>query len=205
MQKNPDDLDKYLGRFDREIDRLSELIEDLLRLSRLDQGRTELKIEPFDLAQVISEVVKDRVPLAHAHQLELNVDTSEGDVLVHADANLLGQVLSVLLSNAVHYTPPGGHILVRLIKEQQHGSEWAGFSVEDDGPGIEAEEIPRLFERFFRGKVGRESGTPGTGLGLAIAHEIVRRHHGRLEVESEGIPGGGTTFNVMIPTKGEIA
>lgn len=76
---------------------------------------------------------------------------------------------------------------------------WTGLRVSDTGPGIEPDEQSRLFERFFRGKSGRESGVPGTGLGLAIVKEIVDRHSGRIEIESEGVPGKGTAFTVWLP------
>jgi signal transduction histidine kinase len=79
------------------------------------------------------------------------------------------------------------------------GRHWAGFSVVDTGPGIPPEEQPHLFERFFRGKAGRESGAPGTGLGLPIAREIVERHHGTIEVLSNSTPGSGATFTVWLP------
>ena len=191
---------KYLDRFDREITRLNELIEDLLRLSRLDQGQVELNIEPVDLNDLFAETAQDRVVLAESHDLELVVIRQEANIpLVQADANLLGQVLSVLLTNAIHYTPAGGVIEVRAVHEERDGASWAGFHVRDDGLGISSNDLPHLFERFYRGKVGRKSGAPGTGLGLSIASEIVKRHHGHIDVESKGVPGEGTTFTVWLP------
>jgi len=201
IKKNPENLDKYLGRFDREIERLHVLIEDLLRLSRLDQGQIQLNLDVVELDQLIEETIQDRVPMAEANQLEIKFVPDREVPAVNADAGLLGQVLSVLITNAIHYTPAGGHIEVRQVQGDPENITWAGFSVEDDGLGVSPEDLPHLFERFYRGKIGRDSGAPGTGLGLAIAHEIVLRHHGRIEVESTGIPGQGTTFSVKIPVK----
>ncbi len=199
LKKNPENLDKYLGRFDREIERLNVLIEDLLRLSRLDQGQIQLNLDVVELDQLIEETIQDRVPMAEANQLEIKFVPDREVPAVNADAGLLGQVLNVLVTNSIHYTPAGGHIEVRQVQGDLENFTWAGFSVEDDGPGISPEDLPHLFERFYRGKVGRDSGAPGTGLGLAIAHEIVLRHQGQMDVESPGVPGQGTIFTVKLP------
>jgi signal transduction histidine kinase len=119
-----------------------------------------------------------------------------------ADVGLLGQVLSILLTNAISYTPSGGHVIVRTHTRQKEDDRWVGFSVSDSGPGISPEEQRQLFVRFFRGGAGRKSGIPGTGLGLAIAQEIINRHGGTIEVESDAIPGHGATFSVWIPIEG---
>jgi PAS domain S-box-containing protein len=198
MKRDPAQSDKYLNRFDREITRLDELIEDLLRLSRLDQGKVDLKSEPIQLNEMAAATVADRTPIAESNELKLTFHHSSQAPLVIADAGLLNQVLNVLLTNAINYTPPGGHIEVRIEHELTDGGAWAGFSIKDDGVGIDREERALLFERFYRGKAGRDSGAPGTGLGLAIAEEIVRRHHGRIEVDSKGIPGEGSTFTVWL-------
>jgi PAS domain S-box-containing protein len=199
MTTNPENQDKYLERFDREIDRLSQLIEDLLRLSRLDQGQIQPNLEPVDLELILADIVQDRLPLAETRQLEIEIVPGSASPAVQADANMIGQVLSVLLTNAIHYTTPGGRIKVRQVQGELEDFSWAGFSVEDDGPGVDPEDITHLFERFYRGKVGLESGSPGTGLGLAIANEILRRQNGQLLVESAGVSGQGTTFTVRLP------
>ncbi len=199
LTKDPENVGKYLDRFDREIGRLTLLIEDLLRLSRLDQGQIKLNPEVVDLAHLIESTIQDRVPMAEAKQLELVFVPGKDPPAVNADAGLIGQVLSILVTNAIHYTPAGGHVKVRQVQGDLGSFTWSGFSVEDDGPGISPEDLPHLFERFYRGKVGRDSGAPGTGLGLAIAQEIVHRHHGQLDVASPGIPGQGTVFTVKLP------
>jgi signal transduction histidine kinase len=118
---------------------------------------------------------------------------------VQADEGLIGQVLSILLTNAFNYTPADGQVTVSTHSYQSDGKQWAGFRVSDTGPGIAPEDQRHIFERFYRGEAGHASGVPGTGLGLAIAHEIVARHQGRIEVTSDGVPGNGTTFTVWLP------
>jgi PAS domain S-box-containing protein len=199
FKRDPDEY-KYLDSFDREITRLNQMIGDLQRLSLLDQGRVELNMEPVDLNNLLAEAVRDRVVLAESHELELVFSSTEAHIpSVQADANLLGQVLSVLLTNAIKYTPAGGHIEVCAAHEERDGASWAGFHVQDDGLGISSDDLPHITRRFYRGAVGRETGSPGTGLGLSIASEIVKHHRGHIDVESAGIPGEGTTFTVWLP------
>jgi signal transduction histidine kinase len=119
--------------------------------------------------------------------------------LVRADAGLLEQVLSILLTNAINYTPEGGKVVVQTVYAADDGTPRAGLAVCDDGYGIPLEEQPRLFERFFRGQIARETGAPGTGLGLAIAKEIVERHGGELCMQSTGVPGEGAVFTMWLP------
>jgi two-component system phosphate regulon sensor histidine kinase PhoR len=201
IQMNPDGQPVYLERMGREINRLNDLIEDLLRLSRLDQGRAELDLAPVNLNDLVDEHVGDRSPIAESRSLSLSAEKKVGLPEVQADRGLLGQALSVLLTNALNYTPPGGSIRIRTAARQKGGEKWVGFVVSDTGPGIPREERPHLFERFYRGKIGRDSGMPGTGLGLAIAHEIVSRHGGRIEVSHARAGGEGVTFSVWLPLK----
>jgi two-component system sensor histidine kinase VicK len=197
---DPDRSATYLERQGREIDRLNVLIEDLLRLSRLDQGRVNLDIRPVDLNMIVAQYVNDRTLLAENKDLSLSFEerTDLPDVL--ADAGLIGQALSVLLTNALNYTPAGGHVIVSTLVSQLDDKEWAGFSVADTGPGISPVDFSHLFERFYRGHAGHESGIPGTGLGLAIAREIVEQHGGRTEVTNrDEAEGGGAVFTVWLP------
>lgn len=116
---------------------------------------------------------------------------------VPADMRMLTQVLNNLLTNATAYTPHGGTITVRTRTQAAEGQTWATFAVEDTGPGISREEQAHLFERFFRGQAARAGNVSGTGLGLAICHEIIKRHQGRITVESQ--LGQGSTFTVWLP------
>ncbi len=200
LEMDPDGREKYMGRLVREINRLNSLIEDLLRLSRLDQGRVELNLEPVDLNIIAVQYVNDRSLLAEDRDLALLFEGDSDIPLALADEGLSGQVLSILLTNALNYTPAGGRITVSTHQEENDGKQWVGFSVSDTGPGITPDDQLHLFERFYRGQAGHDSGAPGTGLGLAIAQEIVELHHGRIEVESDGVPGKGSKFTIWLPT-----
>ncbi|MBN1313418.1 MAG: PAS domain S-box protein [Anaerolineae bacterium] len=195
LSLKPEKGQRYLDMLAREIDRLSHLIEDLLLLSRLDQDRAELKLAPVDLNELGSQYVEDRKLLAQERELTLSFTAGAGRSVVMADKGLLGQALSVLLTNAMSYTPEGGSVGVTVSGDDGQ----CGISVWDNGPGIDPEEQDRLFERFFRGKAGRKSGVAGTGLGLSLAAEIVERHQGKLELNSTGVPGEGAEFTIWLP------
>ncbi|MBN1312836.1 MAG: PAS domain S-box protein [Anaerolineae bacterium] len=200
-QHHPDQLDEHLGVINRETDRLAHTIEDLLQLSRLDQRRTEFRPLPLDLNHMVEQYVADRMPVASGRYLTLSFQAEPELPQVTADAGLLGQVLSILLTNAINYTPAKGQVTVRTHSRQDAGRRWAGFSISDTGPGISPKEQSQLFTRFFRGTAARKSGTPGTGLGLSIAKEIVSQHGGKIEVASSDGPECGTIFSVWIPIK----
>ncbi len=199
LVRQPERSAEHLEVVKREIERLETLIEDLLTLSRIDQERIEFKFEPVNLNTLLANYVSDRQPLAASRTLDLAFTPAPDLPLVQADEHLIGQVISILLTNALNYTPSGGR--VRVITGLRAASEaaWAGFSVRDTGPGISPEEQPSLFTRFYRGEAGRASGIPGTGLGLAIAREIINHHQGQLEIASTGVPGEGAAFSVWLP------
>lgn len=202
IAKKPEQQDKYMVKLKREIDRLSILIEDLLRLSRLDQGRVEIRRQSIDLNELVSQYVEDRRLLASERGLSLVFHPGPESLLVSADQGLLSQTASILLTNALTYTPRGGTIVLRTCTREENHASWAGFSVEDDGPGISPRDREHLFKRFFRGAAATESGIQGTGLGLAIVKEIVELHQGTIEVESSGISGEGSVFRVWLPLDG---
>lgn len=195
----PEKSQHYLSVLHRETTRLEKLIEDLLALSRLDQEGVALKCALIDMNRLVCNLVEDRQMLVAQHGLQLSVYPAANMPPVNGDVSLIGQVLSILLTNATNYTPAGGVIDVSTGVEQHDGRTWAGFSIHDSGPGISPEEQVNLFARFFRGSAARVGNTAGTGLGLAIAKEIIELHHGRIEVQSKGIPGQGTTFSVWLP------
>jgi PAS domain S-box-containing protein len=203
---SPEKLDNQLEVFKHDIDRMEHIVEDLLRLSQLDQGQVTLNMSSIDLNTLARQHVEDRTVLAQSQGLSLIAQTQLELPRVQADEGLIGQVLSILLTNALTYTPSGGHIVIQTHAEPSEsidGEQWIGFSVRDTGPGIPPEEHQQLFQRFERGTVGHESGYPGTGLGLSIAKEIVERHGGWIEVISEGVPGKGTTFSVWLSVNGK--
>ncbi|MCZ7543968.1 MAG: GAF domain-containing sensor histidine kinase [Anaerolineae bacterium] len=199
LARNPTHQNRYVTRLERETDRLERIIEDLLYLSRMEQGQVELAPEPVALNALAEQYALDRAPLAENHKLHLALETQDGLPPVLADSRLLEQALSTLLTNALSYTPPGGTVTILTRSAERNGGQWVGIGIKDTGPGIPEAERLRLFERFFRGQAAVESGTPGTGLGLSIAHEIVERHGGEMEVQSDGGPGAGATFLIWLP------
>jgi PAS domain S-box-containing protein len=201
LKRAPHKTATYLEHLQRETVRLERIVDDLLYLSRLDQGRVAMKQTTIDLNEMASQFVTDRAPLAESRGLHLTFHGAADLPPVQADEGLWSQTLSVLVTNAFNYTPPGGSVEVRTHTHQENGQCWVGLSVSDTGPGIPPEDKPHLFKRFFRGQASHDSGAPGTGLGLAIVKEIVDRHNGRVEVESEGVAGQGATFTVWLPVE----
>ncbi|MBN1122664.1 MAG: GAF domain-containing protein [Anaerolineae bacterium] len=199
LELKPEQSATYFPILQREAARLEHIIEDLLLLSRIDQRHQTLKKKTGNLNDLVDQYVSDRKLIASQNSIELSVETTPGLPDIQMDIRLIGQVLGVLLTNALSYTPAGGSVTVQTCHESFHEQEWIGFCVQDTGPGISLEEQARIFERFFRGESGYRSGSPGTGLGLAIAKEILDQHAGLIEVESAGIPGEGTMFNVWLP------
>lgn len=202
IKSQPARHEAHLGVMSREIDRLEDIIEDLLYLSRLDQGRMMFTPTQINLNDLVRQYVTDRVPLAESRGLRMGFVAAPDLPPVNADTGLWGQALSALLTNALNYTPSGGEVEVCTGVHEWDGQRWVGVSVRDTGPGIPPEERPRLFERFFRGRAGQETGTPGTGLGLAIVQEIVDIHGGRVEVTSNGQAGSGSIFSIWLPPNG---
>ena len=199
--------DYYLGILKRETNRLENLIEDLLTLSRLDQHRVDFHLFPLNLDQLLHEYVSDRQAMAEQKGLTLSLQLTPDLPSTWAESRLVEQVLSILLTNALNYTQAGGQITICTAQRTKEGKNWVGFQVQDTGDGITLADQNHLFERFFRGSVGQKSGAPGTGLGLAIAQEIIARHHGCIEVQSSGLAGEGATFAVWLPVieRNEIA
>ena len=177
-----------------ETDRMGAVLSDLLLVARLDAGKLEVAEKPFDLALVLAEEAKRFGARAADKGVELEVGFS-GELPARGDAKRTGQVLAVLLDNAVKFAPEGGRIAVtgRL------GKRWAQASVMDTGPGIAPEHLPRVFDRFYRAesaRTRREAGG-GTGLGLAIARDLARAQGGDLETEK--VVGWGTAFHLSLP------
>ncbi|MCZ7542244.1 MAG: ATP-binding protein [Anaerolineae bacterium] len=199
LERNPGKGVTYMAHLKRETARLSNIVEDLLLLSRLDQGRVALKRTPINLNDLAVQYVTDRTLLAESRGLILSFSGDPDLPDVQGDPSLLGQALGVLLTNAFNYTSKGGKVFVSTQTRWRDEARWITLAVGDTGPGISVEEQRHIFDRFFRGDAAHETNTPGTGLGLAIAREIVERHRGKIEVISEGVPGKGTTFVIWLP------
>ena len=198
IQMNPEKQDVYLQRLDNEIDRLSNLVESLLRLSRLDQEKVSHHMTTVDLNELITELAQDRGLVARSKNIALIYDVDPRMPTVKGDKELLGQALSLLLTNALNYTPTGGQVRLYTQRKREDRAAWSCICVEDTGPGISDDDKSLIFQRFYRGAAAKDSGVPGTGLGLAIAKGIVEQHHGRIVVESGG-EGVGATFTIWLP------
>jgi signal transduction histidine kinase len=192
----PEKRAEYMGTLYREAGRLERLIEDLLDLSRLDMKATPFYLEPTDINDLTIELIQDRAAMAAARGLMLDCQLAPDLPLVMADAQRLVQVMGNLMTNAINYTPYDGIITLLTAIQQWDGMDWVTFQVRDTGRGISEQELPHLFERFFRGEAGRQSGAPGTGLGLPICKEITESMGGRITVDSQ--LGQGATFTVWL-------
>jgi signal transduction histidine kinase len=169
------------------------MTEQLLTLSREEAGVAKSKCEPVMLSEMISEVVEVMQPLATGRGLALT-SCGDGDIAVQGDPHRLRQVLYNLLDNAIKNTRPGGRIQIAL----ERGPSDAVIAVSDSGVGISAEDLPRVFDRFFRAGHGTPSEGGGSGLGLSIVKSIVNAHGGRVEIDSE--VSQGTLVRVHLPT-----
>jgi signal transduction histidine kinase len=193
----PEKRERYLNVVRQESTRLENLIENLLDLSRLDAGRMQIIPRPVNLEDLVTNLVKIHRQAAAAKDLRLKAQFSQVPP-ANGDRNQITQVLTNLIANATSYTPPGGEIAIRLGTAEAEGRQYVTIAVVDTGIGIPPDELPHIFDRFFRGEQSRTLSVPGTGLGLAIVQEIVELHQGRIEVQSE--VGQGSTFAVWLPT-----
>ncbi len=188
-----EDRERFLLTVQRHTERLNSILQDLLVLSRLESGDPGLHREPVEIAGLAGRVVADfrERPAAAGHKIALTADPSAG--MIEIDPLKITQVFENLLHNAIKYTPAGSQIDVRL--REVGGAIEVGVC--DNGPGIPADDLPRIFERFYRVDKGRSREQGGTGLGLSIVKHIVQLHGGRVWVESA--PGRGAAFFFTLP------
>jgi signal transduction histidine kinase len=192
----PDKREDYLQTLLRETRRLEKLIDDLLELSQLDLGVSVFQLEPADVNYLTAELVQDRILMAANRGLVIDCQLTGEPLLALVDPARLTQVISNLMTNAINYTPFGGLVTVSTAVQPQAETSWVTIIVRDTGKGIPAQEIPHLFDRFFRGSISREASVPGTGLGLTICKEIIEQMDGQITVESQ--VGQGTAFIVWL-------
>jgi two-component system phosphate regulon sensor histidine kinase PhoR len=181
----------FLTRIDSDVDRLTQLVAELTELSRIETGKAELKLEPVDLNQLTEEVIAQLSPQAERQKLKVQKKLAADLTPVSADRARVRQVMVNLLHNAVKFTPSGGKITITT--RALEGS--VGVDIADTGVGIPAEDLPHVFERFYKGDKARAE--EGTGMGLAIAKHIIEAHGGNIRVESE--EGRGSTFSFSLP------
>jgi len=182
---------ELLGQIVQECDHVGRLVSDLLLLSRLDAGKLALARDEIQAGELLAEVQQQFAGLAEARNVALELDASSGIVL--ADRTRLRQVMAIVVDNALKYTPDGGRI--RLAAHPDGGQ--TTITVEDTGVGIAAEDLPHVFERFYRGDGQKRDRESGSGLGLSIAQALVRAQQGSIQIRSQ--VGQGTCVSVSLP------
>jgi two-component system phosphate regulon sensor histidine kinase PhoR len=212
--EDPPAAHRFLDRMDTEVDALTQMVRELLELARIESGQVPFRLNAVSVEDVVGPPVERLRPQAERADLQLSVDLPPDLPPVLADVERARQVITNLVHNAIKFTPAGGQVGVSGLRFQvaKDGGvrpetvnvkpdpfppgEWVLIAVRDTGVGIPAEDLPRIFERFYKADRARSGG--GTGLGLAIAKHIVQGHGGRIWAES--IEGKGSTFYVAFPT-----
>jgi two-component system, sensor histidine kinase and response regulator len=190
MEMSPEAQRRQLEIVRRTALRMDRLIQDLLDVSRMEAGRFNVDPRQESVRGIVLEAKESLGPIADAKQIELRTDLPEGDIPVHADRDRVLQIFSNLIGNAIKFTPEGGTITVSARVEDDS----VRFRVSDSGSGISAEDLPRIFDRFWHGKEGG-----GSGLGLAIVRGVVHAHGGDVQAESDET---GATFSFTLPMSG---
>lgn len=188
-------------------------MSDLRELAQAEAGQLQLDLQPIDLAELVQGTVAKFGPVAAAEEVTLSVQVPSDLPPVQADSARIAQVLHNLLANALRHTPAGGAVSLRAgcakcpdgveYPRGTHRAEGKGahlwLAVQDTGDGISAEDLPHVFDRFYRADPARSRATGGTGLGLAIVRAIIEAHGGQVRAASDGVPGQGSTFTVHLP------
>jgi len=190
--RDPEAAAEFVRHIENETDRLAQMVEELLELSRIESGAAPLRMGVVPVAPLVERCIQRFAPQAERAGLSLSAEVAEGEELaVQGDEERLAQALANLLHNAIKFTPAGGQVVVSAVAQDSE----VAIAVRDTGIGISSEDRARIFERFYKAADAR--GRPGSGLGLAIVKHIVQAHGGRAMVES--LPGQGSTFTVLLP------
>jgi signal transduction histidine kinase len=188
-----EDRKKILRDIHSETKILHQLIEDLLCLSRLDSNRSEPRFNQVNLSSLLKDAITSAHFLAIEKEIELSCQLPDEGLTMLGDYDQISQVFRNILSNSIKFTPARGQVHLDTRQEDHQ----VVFAVTDTGIGIPEPDMPRLFERFFRSELSVQLEIPGSGLGLAICNEIIQRHQGRIEVQSQ--VGKGSTFWIYLP------
>jgi signal transduction histidine kinase len=184
----------------RQVRHLTRLAEDLLWLSRLEAKQLPLQFQPCCLNDLVSDLEEELAPLAIANSIDLRLEILfKQPIYVTGDSDRLYRAIANLIHNAIQYTPTDGVVTIRLKSSERH----AILTIQDNGIGMSAEDLPHIFDRFYRVQADRSRNTGGTGLGLAIVRAIVQAHHGSIQVDSQ--LDLGSTFTVNLPIKATIS
>lgn len=191
--EDPESVQRYLQTAQRDVRSLSLLIDDLFQMAQIDAGGLQLDLAPSSLSDLISDTLESFSALAARQGVRLEGSAEPEVDPVRMDTPRIGRVLNNLVGNALRHTPAGGSVEVRARRD---GSR-VEVIVADSGEGIRAEDIPHVFERFYRGEKSRSRATGGAGLGLAISRGIIEAHGGKIRFESS--PAAGTRFIFSLP------
>ena len=201
IETDPEQAQGFVEKIETEVQLLSDLVSELLELSRIESGRTPMSIEPVEAEKLVREVMARMLPQAQRHRVTLHTQIEQGQTMVAADSKQISRVLVNLVHNAIKFTPSGGIIVIGT--QRQPEGTMQSFFVRDTGVGIPPEDLPRVFERFYKVNQSRVRGNfigpggGGSGLGLAIARHVIEAHGGRISAASE--PGKGSTFSFTLP------
>ncbi len=201
IDSDPDKAQEFVEKIEIEAQYLNDMLSELLDLSRIESGQAAMTIEPIEAERLVREVMARMLPLAQRHRVTLRTDIEQGNTFVAADSKQITRVLVNLVHNAIKFTPSGGIITMGTTLLAGQGMQ--RFFVCDTGIGIRSEELPRVFERFYKTDRARSKadyfgpGGGGTGLGLAIARHVVEAHGGLIHAES--VLGQGSVFMFTLP------
>jgi len=184
----PEKQEYYLTIVRDEVRRMQNLVNDLLDLAKMQAGEMTLNMTDFDVNELVRRCVISLQQMLIEKDLEFKADFETERLFVHADMDAIQRVLINLIHNGIKFTPPGGEISVRTYTEKDK----AIISVEDTGPGIPKDELPYIFERFYKTDKSRSTDRSGVGLGLAIARNVIVSHNETIKAESE--EGKGSRF-----------
>ncbi len=194
QNRPPESYREALEQIRDESERTTHLIEDLLALARADAAATKLPLGPVDLPALVADICEQHRPQTIAKDLRLHTDLPPENVLVHGNDPAIRRLIQVLLDNAVKYTPPGGEVRVAVSPKPDR----VELSVTDTGIGIAQEDLPKVFDRFYRADKARSRDEGGSGLGLSIAQWIARCHGA--EIQAESAAGAGSVFRIAFKT-----
>lgn len=195
----PEQRGTHLDALERETNRLTNMVEAILELSRMDAQQVPMHFEPVSLYRLASEAIIRYGPAANEKGITLMLTGGEHLPAINIDQTYLMRAVGALITNAIQHTPDNGAITIRLHTVSHAGYTYQGLAVQDDGPGINDEDQLLIFNRFYRSDATRMQGIRGVGLGLSIAQAIVQRHQGLLDVEST--LDQGSTFTIWLPAQ----
>lgn len=201
IDTDPERAQEFVEKIENEVQHLSSLVTELLELARIESGQMPMTIEPVGAEQLVREVMARMLPLAQRHRVTLRTEIAQGETQVAADSKQIARVLVNLVHNAIKFTPSGGEVVIGTRAQEEGRTQQ--FFVRDTGVGIRPEELPRIFERFYKADRARSKadyigpGGGGSGLGLAIARHVVEAHGGRISAQS--VPGQGSAFLFTLP------